>query len=152
MSGEMATKYRIEIGEEELVTTCPQDGVENSVGHGFIYKNGDAYAIYMLGWTPARQERIVSVAISIGDFDDEARIEDRTCFGLEVFPDGEEVAFSFIDPKLSPWPKTETLGSMISREQALSHPLKSEVFSIMESALRQHMAVATYLGLSMGSR
>lgn len=144
----MNDKYKIEIGEEEKSIECLEKGTKDSVGHGFIYKNGDAYAIYMVGWSPARIEKKVSVAISIGDFDDDARIEDRTCFGVEVFPTGEEISFSFIDPEFSPWAKTESLGIMISKEEARSHPFKSELFLILEHALRNHKPVSDYLEMN----
>ena len=139
--------YDIEVGENKSSSTCHCCGKKSCVGHGFVYKNDDAYAIYYVGWSNSHPDKKVSMALAIGDWGDSATNDDRTCFGIEASEGNEEVLFRVIDPNESPWPNTDLLGQMLTRDKGLSHSLLKEVFVIAESVLRGHVALREYLTL-----
>jgi hypothetical protein len=117
------------------------------VGHGFVCKNGEAYAVYYAGWSAEHPERRVSLALAIGEWGDDSSAADRTCFGLEAREQDEEILFRVIEPGESPWSNTDLLGDMISREKALSDSLLKEVFVVAEHVVRNHQAISEYLAL-----
>jgi len=148
MSEEKDTpKFALEIGENSKLSVCSCCGGKSNVGHGFVYKNGDAYAVYYAGWTPSHSDKRVSFAIAIGEWDDNSTAADRTCFGLELYEDAEEILFRVIEPSESPWGDTDLLGKMISRQDALNHSRVKEVFVIVEHVIHNHIAIRKYLGI-----
>jgi hypothetical protein len=138
----------IEVGDDAKRSQCHCCGVESKTGHGFVYKDGDARAVYYAGWTPAHPERGVTLAIAIGDWSDEATSGDRVCFGLDAYEGEHEILFRFVEPEDSPWPVTELFGTMLDRNEALVHPLSNEALAIAEAITRQHSAIHGYLGMS----
>lgn len=141
------SNFNLEIGENCESSICHCCGRESYIGHGFIFKDGDAYAVYYAGWVPSHSEKKVSFAIAIGEWDDSSTVEDRTCFGLEAYEEKEEILFKIIEPADSPWNTTELLGKMISRDDALNNPLIKEVFDIVEHIIRNHDSIKKYLKL-----
>ena len=139
--------YDIEVGENKSVSTCHCCGKKSYVGHGFIYKNDDAYAVYYVGWSDAHPDKKVSIAIAIGKWDDDSTVDDRTCFGIEASEGADEIFLRVIEPDESPWSNTDLLGPMLTRDEALSHPLLKEVFVIAEVILRGHIALREYLAI-----
>ena len=140
--------YEIEIGKDRQSSVCQCCGKESSVGHGFVYKDGDAYAIYSAAWSTMHSQPKISFALAIGDWDDDGkRNENTVCFGVEAVDGGDKILFQIIDPSESPWPDSELLGSMLARESSMNHASINEVFTIVESLLHRHPAIREYLAL-----
>lgn len=139
------TNYDLEIGENKNSSVCHCCGKKSCVGHGFIYKDGDAYSVYYVAWSNAHLDKKVSLALAIGEWDDDSTNKDRTCFGVEVYEGDEEILFRVIEPSESPWANTDLLGPMLNRKDSLAHPLLKEVFTIVEYILRNHPALVEYL-------
>ncbi|QTD48892.1 hypothetical protein [Sulfidibacter corallicola] len=140
------TKYSVEIGENEEKSTCHCCKRISYNGHGFVYKDNDAYGVYYAAWSPEHEVKQVSFAISLGDWDSSSTIRDRTCFGFQITDDRDDVTFSAIGPESSPWPNSDLLGEMISRQSALIHPLFQEALLISEKVVRSHETISQYLG------
>ena len=144
--------YDIEIGENKNASTCICCGKESCVGHGFVYKNEDAYAVYYIGWSDAHADKKVSIALAIGEWDDDSTNDDRACFGVEASEEKDEILFRVIEPTESPWSNADLLGPMLTRDQVLSHSLLKEVFLIVENILRDHIALRDYLAIPEDQR
>lgn len=140
---------KLEVGEDASISCCDCCGAESATGHGFIYKDGLAHAVYFVGWSAGHPERGVTMAIAIGRWDDVSTADDRTCFGLEAHASDGQVIFSFIDPDDSPWANTELLGPMISQMAARAEGARGGVLSIGEHVVRSHPAVRTFLDASV---
>ncbi len=138
----------IEIGEDYKQAVCSCCGRSSKTGHGFIYKNGNAYAVYYVGWSDAHLDRKVSLAIAIGAWDDSSTPADRTCFGIDAYEGENEFLFKVIEPNNSPWAETDLLGKMTSREKALNHHLLQDAFVIAEAVIREHKAIRQYLSVA----
>jgi hypothetical protein len=139
------SEISIEIGENKKASLCHCCGQAGCSGHGFIYKDASAYGVYYAAWAPQHLDRGVTLAICVGDWDDDAPADARTCAGLEAYEGEGEVLFRSIGPEASPWPSSELLGPMLSRSAALAHPLKSEFLVLAEEVVRAHVAVAEFL-------
>ena len=141
--------YFIEVGENSNASVCKCCNEKSSKGHGFVYKNSDAYAVYYAGWSEAHDSKKVTLALALGEWGESSTTNDRTCIGLEAFETEHEIQFRVIDPDESPWPNTELMGSMLCRDKALAHPLLQEVFLISEEIIRNHSALKKYLNASI---
>ncbi len=144
----MKSAISIEVGEDEIAARCSCCGEPGSTGHGFIYRDGSAHGVYYAAWSRAHPERGVSLAIAVGEWDDGSTTADRTCVGLEVSESEEEILFRFTGPDRSPWPSTELLGPMLTREAALMHPLKPEFLELGEVIVHQHPSLAAFFHLA----
>jgi hypothetical protein len=138
----------LELGEDEKISRCRCCGRESKTGHGFVYKDQQPFSVYYVGWSSAHKERGVTMAIAIGEWDDNATAEDRTCFGLEAYEAENKILFRFINPEESPWSQTELLGKMIYRGDASNHQLSNEVFAIAELIVNEHPSLKIFLGIS----
>jgi hypothetical protein len=140
----MKFKMEFEVAEDKA-SRCHCCGNAGWTGHGFVYRNGDAYAVYYCAWSQAHPERGVSLAIAVGEWDDNSSVRDRTCVGVEAYEGETEVLFRVLDPTESPWPQTDLLGLMLSREEALKSAIIVDIFAIAESIARKHPALSQFL-------
>ncbi len=121
----------IELGEEAR-TCCDCCGKESTTVHGFVYRDGDAYAVYYAGWSDGHPERGITLAIAVGEWSEGATALERVSIGLEAHPAEREILFSVLNPDQSPWGTSELLGDMVQRSRALQLPVLKDVFEIGE--------------------
>lgn len=138
----------VEVGENKKPSRCNCCGEESSTAHGFVYKSHKPHAVYYAGWANVHRDRGVTFALAIGEWDDESGPDDRVCFGLEAHEGEDEIFFRIIDPEESPWGCTDLLGKMLSRQDALKHPLLKESYEVTEAVTRHHPAIRDFLGAS----
>ena len=138
----------IEVGEDETPQTCHCCGEVGSSGHGFVYENGDAHAVYYAAWSDAHPERGVSLAIALGEWSDDSTPADRTCVGIQAFEGERDVHFRFVEPEDSPWPNTDLLGPMLRRDLALHHDMRQHFLKLAELVVLRHPAVCRAVGVS----
>jgi len=111
----------------------------------FVYRDNDAYAVYYAGFTDSHPNR-VAVAVSLGEWTEEAGPQDRVAFALELWSTATEYQVGLVEPCNSPWRDVAFLGRMLSRAEALEHPWLSDVFHLTDHMisddpeLRGHLA------------
>ena len=147
MSKSSMNHYKIEVGEDNQPSVCHCCDNESNTGHGFIYKNDDAYAVYYAGWSASHPDKVVSLAIAIGEWDDNSTTDDRTCLGIEAYENLNSIDFRVINPNESPWPSTDLLGEMFDRDQALSNKNLDDFYNIAELIVRNHDGIRDYLNI-----
>lgn len=141
--------YVIEPGETEKSDDDPGCEGNSYHSHGFVYKDGDAFAIYYLSWSEQEDDQRVDVALAVGEWDElTSTSDDRDCFGVAVTASEDEILIRIVNPDESPWPKTELFGDMMSRSESLSHPFKQELFVILEDVIKMHPCACDYLGIN----
>lgn len=139
--------YILEVGKDAEPSLCKCCGKTSCVAHGFVYKQGDAYAVYFASWSTMHTDKKVMFAIAIGEWDDSSSVADRTCFGIEAQDLNNDIGFRVFEPEESPWPENDLLGVMLSRDEALNNKLLDEVFEILEYVLHNHSALKKYLDI-----
>lgn len=139
--------YKIEVGEDKNASICHCCGKKSCVGHGFVYEDNEPYAVYYVGWSDTHIEKKVTIALAIGEWDDDSTTNDRTCFGIEAYADKNKILFRVIEPTESPWANTDLLGKMLSRNHSLAHTLLEKVFFIVKRILRSHVALRKYFAI-----
>ena len=138
-------RFEIEIGESRKRTTCACCGRESFNAFGYVYRDGDAHAIYYAGWSPGHAVKEVNLAIGIGDWGDSASAGDRVGFGVVVGANADWITVRLIGPEESLWPVSGQWGETLSRKAALAHTLREDVFAICELVADQHGAIKDYL-------
>jgi hypothetical protein len=85
------------------------------------------------------------MAVAVGDWDEESDVSKRVLVGLQARSTDNEIRFSVLSPEDSPWPRTELLGAMLSRAEALVHPILKDVFAAAEHIVRCDPRIAYFL-------
>jgi hypothetical protein len=116
----------------------------------FVYKDGDAHAIYHARFSSNHPERIVKAAVSIGEWGEGSNPGQRTAFALELRAGAENYEVHVCDAAASPWSSADSLGPMLDREPALAHPLIDEVFHITDHAVLEDQPLKAYLDAPAG--
>jgi hypothetical protein len=117
----MNTDLSLELGPQQAGTVCGCCGTQSTTVHGFVYRDGDALAIYYAGWSMQHRERGITLAIATGDWAEDSGPVDRISIGIEARAADAEIHFTIVDPDQSPWGETALIGKMLSREAAIVH-------------------------------
>ncbi len=124
--------FAIEPGDTTDLGPCDCCGGRTRIVVGFVSNEAGARAVYHLRWAPGRPEHDAVVAVSIGGWGG-GSVANRVCFALalRITP---SPGFMLVDAGASPWATSEgLLGRMTSRADALTSPLKQEVFDILDA-------------------
>ena len=112
----------------------------------FVYRDGDAYAIYKATFTESHLDRIVMATVSFGDWDDRATPDRRVAFAFRLRPAPDRYELQILSADQSPWVDSKVLGATLDREDALTHPLLPEVYAIADQMVAEDQPLHDYLG------
>jgi hypothetical protein len=124
---------------------CADCGRPFSGVHGFLYDDGDAYAVYHALLQTEHPSTVADIALSFGSWDEDAAGDDRSRVGLRVWPEGEELRMHITDPSESAWGDSETLGRMLSRREVLGTDRQTEALTAVEFVIGHDRRVADHL-------
>jgi hypothetical protein len=135
----------IEPAPEVEQQVCADCGRPFSSVHGFLYEDGDAYAVYHALLQRDHPATVVDVALSFGSWADEATAVDRTRIGIRVWPEEDELKMHINDPRESAWGDSETFGEMAGRGEVLGTPLEQEALRTVEFVIAHDSRVEEHL-------
>ncbi|QVW70494.1 MULTISPECIES: hypothetical protein [Myxococcus] len=110
----------------------------------FICRDRDAYAVYYAQYSDSHPERVVSLAVGIGEWGEGSSESQRVAFALVLRQDAENWMVTVKDSAESPWKEASGLGRMLDREEALAHPWLTEVFHITDHVVKEDSEVLRY--------
>ena len=139
------TKITIEPGEAKEPTYCECCGNKTETVHGFVYNNNDAFAVYFASWTIGHSSKAVTIAIGLGDWGEGATPKQRHSIGLECRTTEDQIQFAVIDPEQSPWGRTEFIGRMLPRQEALKDSAIKKFFHIAEHVIHDDPRISSYI-------
>lgn len=143
----MPTTYKAMISiefEEPSKEKCDCCGGITTRLTRFVYKDGDAFAIYYAIFSDNHPDTEIKVAIGMGEWGDEASPEDRRAFALAIRDGGTQYEVMVVDANESPWHDATFIGQMLNREDALKHPWIEEVFHISDHILEDDPEVKAH--------
>jgi hypothetical protein len=94
---------RIEPAVDVMEQLCADCGRPFSSVHGFLYDEGDPYAVYHALLQTEHPSTVADIALSFGSWDEDATGDDRNRVGLQVWPEGEELKMHITDASESGW-------------------------------------------------
>ena len=138
----------LEMDEQVNMRTCAQCGAEYPRVHGFLYRDGDAWAAY---WAelykdhPTHPDPRALLTIALGaDWSEGADPSGHAWVQLDAWPQGDQIQMRFIDPSGSL--DANTFGNPLSRETALSHKDSNDFLACADQVVYQDTRVSTLLG------
>lgn len=132
MSGSNAI-FEIEF-DEPKTSVCDCCGKKTVSLTRFVYKDGDAFAIYYAAFAEGHPERYVQTTMCLGDWDETADPESRVTFTFDICGTDDGFEVGVVDGERSLWFGHSSLfGPFLSREEALSHPWIDIVFQISDA-------------------
>jgi hypothetical protein len=137
---------RLEIGEGAEGEPCVCCGVASITAHGFLYRNGDAHAIYYAGWSVRHPEHGVTMAIAVGRWEEGSSAADRVSIGVRATSTATTIDFIALNSADSPWSNTPLLGKMLERDQAVTHPAWREVLEVAEYVVQNDARIRDFWG------
>lgn len=131
----MPNRLTIEPDGAAVHGPCPDCGQATRSVWGYVSNPAGARAVYFIRWTDGHLERGAQLTISIGPWGDGALASNRSAFGLECRVDETGPSFMLVDAEDLPWGTQDFLGAKLTRPAALSHPLKQEIFEILDELI-----------------
>jgi len=111
----------------------------------FVYRDGNAYAVYYGAFSNNHPGHFVSLAISIGEWGEAATSEGRLAFAVRIRSAEAEFQVMVVDAIESPWQDVAFLGRMLNRKEALEHCWIQEVFHLTDQIVSEDPDVREYL-------
>lgn len=125
--------------------TCPCCGGRTTALTRYVFKDGDAYAIYYVRFSNNHPEHSAVATISLGEWGEGSTPEQRVAFAFELRTTNKEYQVGIIDSAQSPWCEAKTIGRTLDRTEALKHPLLPEVFHITDHMVVEDKELNEYL-------
>jgi hypothetical protein len=125
---------------------CPCCGGRTTALTRFVHKDGDAHAVYLATFSNNHPEKVVSLAAGLGDWGEGASPNDRVAFAMQLRRTATGFAVAVVDGSTSPWSGAAFLGRLLSREEALGHPLIGEAFHVTDHIVQEDEPIREYLG------
>jgi hypothetical protein len=135
----------IEPAPEVEQRVCPDCSRPFSSVHGFLYDDGNAYAVYHAILQRDHPATVVDFALSFGSWTEQATAADRTRVGIRVWPEDDELKMHVNDPGKSAWGDSETFGEMAGRGDVLGTPLEQEALSAVDFVIAHDSRVDDHL-------
>jgi hypothetical protein len=134
----------IEVGREPQVRTCDRCGRSATDTMGFVYRDGDAYAIYYAAMHRHEDTPQLDLAIGIGTWTNDASVANLSAF-LSVWSEAAEVRFGFVDPADSVWANARLLQNPLAANEARSSQSRQALLSVAELVVSWDPAAAGHL-------
>jgi hypothetical protein len=135
----------IEPAGEKTFGVCSDCGSATRSVWGYVSNPEGARAAYFIRWTDGHLERGAQLVISIGAWGEEAKPADRLCFAFECRMGTDRPGFMAVDAAALPWAEGDFLGVKLSREGALGHPVRDEVFGILDQLVEHDLRFRAFL-------
>jgi hypothetical protein len=124
---------------------CPCCGGRTVSLTRFVYKSGNAHAVYLATYSDNHPQKLVSIAAGIGGWGYGSTPDDRVTFSMELKRSTEGFAVSVINSTDSPWPAASFLGRPMTRDEALASPLIREAFHLADHIVLEDEPIKSYL-------
>ena len=114
---------------------CGCCGKRSHVLRGYVTKEGDAYAVYMAGYTEKHTVEEGTILVSIGDWTQGSKPEDRTSVVMKVRKIGGRFQVMVVGPEGCPWTDIDVFGPIETPQAALARPDLQEYFHVVDHVL-----------------
>jgi hypothetical protein len=113
----------------------------------FVYKDGDAHAVYYAQFTAGHEQQRLSGLVGLGEWGEGGEPEDRVAFPFQMWADQENFKVGLVNAVDSPWSHVTFLGRLLDRDEALQHAWLNEVFHITDHMVREDQLIMDYFGV-----
>jgi hypothetical protein len=111
----------------------------------FVYQDGDAYAAYCAKFSNNHTDGIVSILVGFGEWGEGTAPENRVVCAAQIRIVQRQFQVMVVDADQSIWSTVTVMGQLLTRAEALSHPLLSELFALTDRIVHDDREVHAYL-------
>lgn len=111
---------------------------------GFVYRDGDAYAIYHATLHHHADGPRADLAIGIGQWDSDEAVADAAAF-VTIWSSDSEVQFGFVNPSDSGWSGGRLLQRGLTAAEARNSGLRPDFLYIAEAIVHTDMLLRDHL-------
>lgn len=130
----MAGKYEFEYSKPSA-SRCDCCGGLTVRLTRFVYRDGDAFAIYYAAYCNNHPDNELAMLISLGEWEEDGDPEQRAAFYCRIRPTDDSYEVMLGDAAQSTWGDLQIIGQKLSREEALRHPWKAAAFEVLDEAM-----------------
>ncbi len=135
----------LEEGELRPGGPCESCGAPTTVVRGFVYRDGDAHAVYFASWSECTP-RFAKLALVTGPWgEDGADVSARRLVGMDADYSAPEPGLRVTGPDASPWNALSIAPPMLTREQALGLPDLEDLFHVADHVVLEDSRLAAFL-------
>src|ERR1043165_6450781 len=84
----------------------------------FVFRDGNAHAVYCAQYTPDHEKRLVSGIIGLGEWGEGTTPDQRLAFPFELWEDADDFHVRLVNAAETPWKDVTFLGRILDREEA----------------------------------
>ena len=110
----------------------------------FVYRHGEAYAVYYVLFTDEHDDKAAYCLIGLGEWGEGSSPEMRTAFSVKIWDDNDDWLVTVIDASESPWSGARFLGKILDREEALLNPWIKDVYYITDHIVSEDKPVIEF--------
>jgi hypothetical protein len=132
----------LEIGRTDSAP-CASCGLPSIRSSGFIYREGDAHAIYHV-LAHGGESPHADLAIGVGSWEESEAVANQSAF-LALSTTEDAIRFSFVDPAESAWARSRLLAHPLTAEQARASDHRDDFIEASELVATADPAVAHVL-------
>lgn len=139
-------EFLVEMGPDLPPTSCDCCNQKTLHAHGYVYRDGDARAAYHAFWTLGHPDEGIRFVVGLGEWGKGTSPEARFAFSLDFRPRPQgSCGFRLVNASRAVREEAVALGRPMDREDALDHPLTSELFAICEVLLTEDSRIRDFL-------
>jgi hypothetical protein len=135
----------METAPEVQQRVCRDCGRPFSSVHGFLYDEGNPYAVYHAILQSDHPSTVVDLALSFGSWAEEGTAADRTRIGIRVWPEEDELKMHINDSGESAWGDSDTFGKMAGRTEVLGTRLEHEALRTVAFVIAHDSRIEDHL-------
>ena len=113
----------------------------------FVYKDGNAFAIYHATFAENHSERGVLGVISLGDWESNEVSPNRVGFPFRLWEVEENFNVGIMNRNECPWNDSNIIGRILDREEALAHSWIDEVYHITDHITKNDTEIVNFFKL-----
>lgn len=144
LPGTMPSEYEIEFSEPSM-SRCDCCGGLTVRLTRFVYRDGDAFAIYYAAYSNNHPDDELAMLISLGEWGEDSDPAQRAAFYCRVRPTDGSYEVMLGDASHSIWRDADVVGRKLSRKEALRHEWKSTAFDVLDAAFVQDASLRGFL-------
>jgi hypothetical protein len=134
----------IEFGKTDS-RSCDCCGGTTTTLTRFVYKYGNAYAVYLAAFSDNHPDRTVKLVVGLGPWGAGCQASGRIAFALDLRVFGDQFEVMVTDAAQANWSDAAILGTMLDRQAALAHPWIREAFHLVDHLVVEDSPVRDYL-------
>jgi hypothetical protein len=141
----MPSNLEIELSPPDRFGPCECCGGMNVRLTRFVYRDGDAHAVYYAAFANNHPEHELHMLVSIGEWGEGSEPSQRDAFFCRLRATDDAYQLMLEDAATSSWSEAGVVGKLLSQEEARAHPRKAEVFEIADEAVLSDPQVKGFL-------